>query len=159
MDSKLKIMFGIIAVSIFIFLITVLVFVYALAPNPQDIPEFLLPFLSHHIEFMALMGIFGVLSGMLVYNLMSQTIEKQKKAAKTNFEILLKFLAKEDAEVLKLLRQKGGMTTQSEIAKEIGLTRLRAHRAVRRLEDRGIIHVEKHGKVNLLRLMDELKKE
>ncbi len=157
MDNRQNILLGLVVVSIFIFLTTVLVFVYALSPNPASIPTFLLPFLQYHIQFMVLMGLFGVFSGVLVYSLMKQTIEQQKKVVKTNTDIILKFLGKEDREVLKLLFEKGGMTTQGEIAKVNNMSRLRAHRAVRKLEERGIIHVERHGKINMVRLVDELK--
>ena len=159
MDNRLKIILGIVVVSIFIFLTTVLVFVYALSPNPQSIPSFLYPFMEYHIQFMVAMGIFGILSGVLGYSLMKQTIEQQKKVVKTNTDIIFKFLAKEDREVLRLLLEKGGMTTQSEIAKANNMSRLRAHRAVRKLEERGIVHVERHGKINMIRLVDELRQQ
>ncbi len=159
MDSRQNIILGIIVVSIFIFLTTVLVFVYALSPNPENIPSFLLPFLQYHIHFMVLMGLFGVISGVLVYSLMGQTIERQKMVVKTNTDIIFKFLGKEDREVLKLLFAKGGMTTQGEIAKVNNMSRLRAHRAVKKLEERGIVHVEKHGKINMVRLVDELRQQ
>ncbi len=159
MDNRQKIILGLVVVSIFIFLTTVLVFVYALSPNPESIPGFLLPFLQYHIQFMVAMGIFGVLSGVLVYSLMRQTLEQQKKVVKTNTDIILKFLGKEDREVLRLLFEKGGMTTQSEIARANNMTRLRAHRAVRKLEERGVVHVERHGKINMIRLVDELRQQ
>ncbi|VVC00049.1 Uncharacterised protein [uncultured archaeon] len=163
MDSRQKIILGIVVVSIFIFLITVLVFVYAAAPDPSSIPPIFTPFLQYHVHFMVLMGLFGVMSGVIVYSLMNRTIAEQKKAvekvAETNTGIIMRFLGKDDAAAMKLLLQKGGMTTQGEIAKEAGMSRLRAHRTARRLEERGIIHVEKHGKVNLLRLVDELKQK
>lgn len=156
MDARKKIVLGIIIVSVFIFLVTVLVFVYALSSEGQKVPEFLGLFLQYHIHFMVLMGLFGLGSGVVVYNILSATIEKQQKVMKTNLEIIMKFLSRDDKEIVKLLLSKDGMTTQSEISRLPGMTRLKAHRVVRKLEDRGIIHVEKHGKINLLRLAEEL---
>jgi uncharacterized membrane protein len=69
----------------------------------------------------------------------------------------MKFLSNEEREVLRLLLERGGMTTQSEIAKLPGMSRLKAHRIVRRLSDRSIIYAEKHGKINMIRIVDELK--
>jgi uncharacterized membrane protein len=37
------------------------------------------------------------------------------------------------------------------------MTRLKAHRVVKKLEERKIIHIEKHGKINMVRVVDELK--
>ena len=159
LDSRKKIVLGIIVISTFIFLVTVLVFVYALSSQGENVPDFLSPFLQYHIHFMVLMGLFGVGSGVLVYSLMNRTIEEGQKILKINTEIIMKFLSNEDKEVMKLLLEKGGMTTQSEIAKANNMSRLRAHRAVRKLEERGIIHVEKHGKINMVRLVDELRQQ
>ena len=106
---------------------------------------------------MVIMGVFGVGSGLMAYTLLNATLEKQKKMAKANIDIIKKFLSPEDREVVSLLISKDGMTTQSEIAKLPGMSRLKAHRIVKRLEERGIIHVEKYGKLNMLRIVEELR--
>ncbi len=157
MDKRREIVLGLVIISVFIFLITVLVFVYAIASQGMDVPELLRPFMEFHIHFMVVMGLFGVLSGLIVYNLMSSTIEKQKQAVRTNMDIIMKFLTAEDREVVRLLLEKEGMTTQSEIARLPGMSRLKAHRIVKKLEERGIIHVEKYGKINMVRMVEELR--
>jgi uncharacterized membrane protein len=123
----------------------------------MEVPELLRPFMEFHIHFMVVMGLFGVLSGLIVYSLLNAAIERQKQAVKTNMGIIMKFLSPEDREVVRLLLEKEGMTTQSEIAKLPGMSRLKAHRIVKKLEDRGIVHVEKYGKINMIRVVDELK--
>ena len=155
MDKRI-IVLGFLVVSVFTFLVAVLVFVYALYSNGQSVPAFLEPFLTYHIQFMVLMGLFGVFSGLIAFKLLSSTLEKQEKIVKTNIQIIYKFLGSEEREILDLLLSKGGMTTQSEISHLPGMTRLKAHRVVQKLEARGIIHVEKNGKLNLIRLVEEL---
>ena len=157
MDVRKQIVFGIMVISIFIFLVTVLVFVYVLSSKGEDVPAIFRPFLEYHIHFMVIMGLFGVFSGVIVYTMLNATLEKQKKLINTNIDIIMKFLSTEDQEILVLLRKKEGMTTQSEIAKLPGMSRLKAHRIVKKLEERGIIHIEKYGKINMIRLVDELK--
>jgi hypothetical protein len=157
MDIRRQITLAIVIVSIFIFLVTVLVFVYALSSEGQSVPGFLQPFMEYHIHFMVLMGFFGVSSGLVLYSILNATIEKQEKVAKTNMGIINKFLGGDEREIIALLVSKEGMTTQSEIAKLPGMSRLKAHRLVKKLEGRGIIHVEKYGKINMIRLVDELK--
>ena len=157
MDIRQRIVLGIVVVSAFIFLVTVLVFVYALYSQGQTIPPFLAPFIEFHMHFMVLMGVFGVCSGLAVYNIMNATLEKQKKLVKTNLSIIMKFLSQDDREIVDLLLTKDGMTTQSEIAKLPGMSRLKAHRTVKKLEDRGIVYVEKYGKINMIRIVDELR--
>ncbi len=157
MDIRKKVILGILVIAAFIFLVTVLVFAFALYSQGETVPSILQPFIDFHIQFMVLMGVFGVGSGLIAYSMMNATLEKEKKIVKTNLDIILKFLTAEDRELIHLLNEKEGMTTQSEIAKLPGMTRLKAHRVVKRLEDRGIIHVEKYGKVNMIRLVDELR--
>jgi phage shock protein PspC (stress-responsive transcriptional regulator) len=157
MDIRRKIVLGLVVVSVFIFLITVLVFVYALASEGQQVPEILLPFIVYHIQFMVVMGFFGVGSGLVVYSILNATLEKQKKIVQTNMDIILKFLSQDEREVVRLMAEKEGMTTQSEMAKLPGMTRLKAHRIVKKLETRGIVHVEKYGKINVVRLVEELR--
>ncbi|MFH1785593.1 MAG: winged helix-turn-helix transcriptional regulator [Candidatus Micrarchaeota archaeon] len=157
MEIRKKIILGLVTVAIFIFLTTVLAFVFALYSQGQEVPEILNPFIHFHIEFMILMGVFGLLSGLIVYSIMSQTLEKQKQIVKTNTGIIMKFLSGDEREILQLLLTKDGMTTQSEIAKLPGMSRLKAHRIVKKLETRGIIYIEKYGKINMIRIVNELK--
>lgn len=159
MDIRKKMVLGVLIISIFIFLVTILVFVYALSSKGEAVPDIFRPFVDYHIEFMVIMGFFGVFSGLIVYIVINSTIEKQKKAMKTNIAIIMKFLSKDDREILTLLMSKDGITTQSEISKLPGITRLKAHRVVRKLEQHGIIYIEKHGKINLIRLVEDLKNE
>jgi len=157
MDNRRKIVLALVVVSVFIFLVTVLVFVYALYSQGQQVPVMLQPFMEYHIQFMVLMGAFGLFSGLVVYNILNATIEKQKKLVQANTDIIMKFLTPEDREVIRLLIAKDGMTTQSEIARLPRMSRLKAHRIVKKLEARGIVHVEKYGKINLVRMVDELR--
>jgi uncharacterized membrane protein len=157
MDRRKEIVLGLVIVSVFIFLITVLVFVYAISSQGMDVPVILRPFMEYHIHFMVVMGLFGVLSGLIVFSLLNATIEKQKLAVKTNLNIILKFLGEDERGIVMLLVEKQGMTTQSEIARLPGMSRLKAHRIVKKLEDRGIVHVEKYGKINMIRVVDELR--
>ncbi len=157
MDIRQRIVLGLLVVSVFIFLVTILVFVYALYSQGQSVPPLLQPFMDYHMHFMVLMGVFGVFSGLVVYSIMNATIEKQKKVVKTNIDIIMKFLTPEDREIVRLLLEKDGRSTQSEIARLPGMSRLKAHRIVKKLEERGIVHVEKYGKINMIRVVDELR--
>ena len=157
MDIRQRIVLGLLVVSAFIFLVTVLVFVYYLYSAGQSVPSILKPFLDYHMEFMVLMGVFGVFSGLVVYSIMNATIEKQKKVVQTNLGIIMRFLSQDEREIANLLLEKDGRSTQSEIARLPGMSRLKAHRIVKKLEERGLVHVEKYGKINMIRIVDELR--
>ena len=157
MDIRKKILLGIVITSVFIFLVTVLVFVYALSSQGEAVPTIFEPFLHYHIHFMVVMGLFGVFSGIVTYNVLSATLDKQKKVINANLGIIMKFLSSEDREVINLLMQKQGMTTQSEVSRLPGMSRLKAHRVIKKLESHGLVHIEKHGKINIIHMIEELR--
>src|SRR3989344_6352790 len=103
MDNRQKIILGIVVVSLFIFLVTVLVFVYALSSEGLEVPPIFKPFLEHHIHFMVIMGLFGVLSGLIMYSILSSTLEKQRSLVKANINIIMKFLSPDEKELIRKL--------------------------------------------------------
>ena len=155
-NSSKTMFLALILVSCFIFLITILVLVFALYPQ-GNVPAILQPVMDYHIQLMVIMALLGVSTGFIVYRVLSEKIERQQKVIVNNMNLIMKFLDEDEREILSLINQKGGMTTQSEISHLPGMNRLKAHRAVKKLGERGIIHVEKYGKVNMLRVVDELK--
>ncbi|MBI5223915.1 winged helix-turn-helix transcriptional regulator [Candidatus Micrarchaeota archaeon] len=142
-------------VSCFIFLITLLVVVFSLYPN-GDAPELLRPVIEYHTQLMVMMAILGVSTGFFVYRTLNAKIEKQQKVIQSNMELIMRFLSAEEREILNLLNEKQGRTTQSEIAKLPGMSRLKAHRLIKKMEERRLIHIEKYGKINMIRIVDEL---
>ncbi len=157
MDIRKQMLLGIIIVALFLLLATVLTFVYAFYPQGQGVPPLLMPIVQYHVEFMVMLAAFGVLSGLIAYWVLSMSIEKEKKVAKTNTAMIMKFLSHDEQEILALLIKKEGRTTQGEIGRLQGMTRLKAHRMVKKLAERGLVHVEKEGKINFVRLVDELR--
>ncbi|MEM2963127.1 MAG: winged helix-turn-helix transcriptional regulator [Candidatus Anstonellales archaeon] len=156
MENINKVIAGILVTAFFIFLITALSFVYVASIEGAEIPSLFQPFLQYHVEFMIIMGLVGFVAGIVIYNNLISTIQRQKK---TNVGIVMKFLEDKEREILELLLKRDGMTTQSEISRLPGMNRLKAHRIVKKLEKRGIIYIEKNGKVNMVRLIDELKEK
>lgn len=156
MEMKGNVLLGLILVATFVFLITVLVIVYALYPHGTDVPSIFAPVVQYHLQLMILMAITGISSGFVVYGILNAKIEKQEKALKTNLNIILKFLTHDERLIVELMNDNRGQATQSQIGHLPNMTRLRAHRAVKKLEERGIIIVLKEGKLNILKLSDDL---
>lgn len=74
-----------------------------------------------------------------------------------SFASVLKTLSPEESKVLKVLNANGGRHLQKEIRKEAGLSRLKTHRIMMRLSERGIVTLEKTGNTNKVILADWLK--
>ncbi len=60
-------------------------------------------------------------------------------------------LLEEERRVVALLSERGAVT-QRDIARELGISRVRAHRLVRELERRGVVTAEPRGRTKVVRL-------
>ena len=71
---------------------------------------------------------------------------------KENTAMVMKTLKPEERSIVHVLDAHGGTYLQKYITKETGLSRLRTHRVVAALSERGIVQVEKYGNTNQVRL-------
>ncbi|MCW4045961.1 MAG: hypothetical protein NWE99_00145 [Candidatus Bathyarchaeota archaeon] len=73
------------------------------------------------------------------------------------YESVLKTLNAEERKVVEVLKAHNGKYLQKYIRKEAGLSRLKTHRIVARLAERGIVSLEKTGNTNQVFLENWLK--
>ena len=76
----------------------------------------------------------------------------------TPLESVVKTLSDEERKVIEVLNSHDGKYLQKYIRNEAGLSRLKTHRIVARLAERGIVTLEKMGNTNQVLLADWLKK-
>src|SRR6058998_2027030 len=69
-----------------------------------------------------------------------------------NTAVVLKTLKPEERSIVNVLDAHGGTYLQKYITKEAGLSRLKTHRVVAALSERGIVQVEKSGNTNQVKL-------
>lgn len=69
-------------------------------------------------------------------------------SGKEETAMVLKTLKPEERSIVNVLDAHGGTYLQKYISKESGLTRLKTHRVVAALSERGIVQVEKYGNTN-----------
>ncbi len=99
----------------------------------------------------------GIIAGAAIYWFMSkQLVEKQKNLHGTA-ELVMQFLGKEEKAVVKKLVEENGKCLQSEISRIEGIGKLKSHRILQRMKDKGIIEIEKFGKTNVVRLSKNIK--
>jgi len=87
--------------------------------------------------------------GGIVYYLLSLQIEKKEKALEFNLDTIMKFLDDDEKNILKQTKQNKGEILQSKIK---GITKLRTHRALKKLQTKGILELEKIGRKNKIKL-------
>lgn len=93
----------------------------------------------------------------LIYYLFSLKIDAKEKIIGKNIEILYSILDKDEKEVLNFLVKNKGEVKQSEISKNYD--KIKAHRIIKKLQEKRIIDVIRDGKTNKIKLKEELIQE
>jgi hypothetical protein len=99
---------------------------------------------------------FGLAVGATIYHVMSSDLEKKEKSIKHNNTIILKLLSGEERSVVNTLVEQGGKVKQYELSHLPNLNKVRTHRVILKLEQKGIIEKQRLGKVNNILLNKEL---
>lgn len=99
----------------------------------------------------------SLIFGAGIYYLMAGKVEGKERTVKGEMDIVLRFLDDEERKVVeRLLSTEGGMP-QSELSAIGSLSKVKAHRIVKRLSERGIVEIERHGKTNSISLAKEIR--
>ncbi len=99
----------------------------------------------------------GFILGAAAFYFFTENKKVEYVEVKPNPEAILKLLSKEERKVVSKIVEEGGKALQSEISMLDGMGKVKSHRVIDRLVDRGIIEKEQHGKTNLVKLTKELR--
>jgi len=99
----------------------------------------------------------SIFIGCFVYYLLSLKITIQQNVINKNIKMVMDFLDDDERKVLKEIINQKGQTFQSELTRKFG--KLKAHRIIRRLQQKNIITILNIGKTNEIKIKPELKKE
>lgn len=104
-----------------------------------------------------LMLSFALLVGAGTYYFMSQKMEVKEESLKKNTGVLLKFLNPDEKKLVNLLIENNGKILQAEVTRLPGMTKVKSHRVVQKLLDRGVIEKDSVGKTNVIKFTSEIK--
>ena len=110
----------------------------------------------HSFYLLPFIAFIGLLIGTLVYYIMSDKIVQSNQSLKQNTKIILNFLTGQEKKVIETLLENDGKVQQYELSHLPNLNKLKTHRILVNLEEKGIIHKEKLGKINKIVLNKEL---
>jgi hypothetical protein len=99
----------------------------------------------------------SLIFGAGIYYLMEERMEVKEQSMKRNTDLLLRFLGEDERMVVSRLLESRGRLPQSEITRIRGLSKVKAHRIVKRLAARGIAQIEKQGKTNVVTLAKDIR--
>lgn len=98
----------------------------------------------------------ALIAGAALYYFMSEKVEKKEESLKKNTDIILRFLNSDERKVANLLVENHGKVLQAEVTRLPGMTKVRSHRVVQKLIDKGVLEKESLGKTNVLKFPKEI---
>jgi len=104
-----------------------------------------------------LVSLFGMFIGSLTFYFISDKYEKKIVKIKKDLSATYKFLDSDQRKILKSIIAAKGNTTQSEIVKTTGLSRVQISRCINQLISKEILSKSKEGMTNQITLSDDLK--
>jgi len=107
---------------------------------------------SIYIYIIPLVGFSGLIAGALVYYLLDEKKQRVVDLARASTKSLLKLLEPGERKIVEKLVSEGGKVSQSEITYLKGFTKVKAHRLVKKLAERGVVSKEVLGKKRLIKL-------
>jgi hypothetical protein len=106
--------------------------------------------------FIPIFGFFGIVIGALVYYIMNGDVERKEKILIQNTSVIMQLLEPQERKVIKKIVENQGKIQQVEITYMEGFTKVKAHRIIESLVQKGIIEKEKLGKMRQLHLNKDL---
>ncbi len=106
--------------------------------------------------FIPIFAFFGIAVGASVYYVLEAQVERKETIIKHNTEVILRLLDPQQRKVVNKIVEAGGTLQQVEITYMEGHTKVKAHRLVESLAQKGILQKEAMGKMRLLRLDPDL---
>ena len=106
--------------------------------------------------FIPIFGFFGLVVGATIYFILSSDLERKEQIIQHKNDVILKLLGPEERKVISKIVANNGKISQTEITYLEGYTKVKAHRIVETLVQKGIVEKEVLGKMRLLHLNKEL---
>ncbi len=110
---------------------------------------------TEHIPFyffIPIFSFFGIAIGALIYYLLNEELEKKQKVIEYDTKIILQLLDPNERKVINKIVENNGKLQQIEITYMEGYTKVKAHRIIENLVQKGILTKEKLGKMRLIKM-------
>ena len=107
------------------------------------------------LVWLVIVGCIIGIVGLLAYYVTFPEIKSSPDQAKASgsYDVVLRFLKEDEKKVVEFLRNSGNESLQKDIVKDTGFSKIRTHRILARLAERGLITAQRQGKTNRVRLL------
>ena len=99
----------------------------------------------------SVIGIVGVLAYYVAFPEIKSPPDQAK--ASGSYDVVLRFLKEDEKKVVEFLHSSGNESLQKDIVKDSGFSKIKTHRILARLAERGLITAQRQGRTNRVRLL------
>lgn len=103
------------------------------------------------------LSLFGLFIGSLTYYLISERCEEKLKEIHKDNKLMLSLLEPDERKIIETLIDNEGKSSQSDIVKKTGISRVKVSRILKKLEQKGIIKKIQNGMTNTVEFEKEIK--
>lgn len=116
-------------------------------PNP-----FIYYAIQNNVIILIILIAMSVAYGFVWSSILYREVKQKKQESKSILETVFLFLGNEEKNIIEFLVKKKGNTTQAEISKLSGMTRLKAFRALQKMQNKNLVEIVPHGKLRIVKL-------
>src|SRR3989338_385073 len=117
--------------------------------NPNQLIHFAI---QNNFVILIALVVLSVGYGFLWSSLFYRELKKKEESTRSILQTVFMFLGEEEKSIIEFLVTNGGETTQSEISRLPGMSRVKAFRLIQKMQSKNLIEVSPHGKVRKIKL-------
>lgn len=103
--------------------------------------------IRYHVGVMLVLALVSIGFGFFWASLLQGELRREKRDSHKLLGLLADLLNEEELLIIRMLVESGGKVSQRDIGRHESMTRVKAHRTVSALKQRGVVHTEKKGKL------------
>ncbi|MFC1648142.1 helix-turn-helix transcriptional regulator [Nanoarchaeota archaeon] len=111
---------------------------------------------QNHMWIMVVLVLISVAFGFYTSKFLYKEIRERAKTSQNILEVVMLFLGEEEKGIINFLVEKNGETTQAEISRLPGMTRVKAYRSLQKIQEKQLIDIIPHGKVRRIKLKENI---
>ena len=152
-SQKLFVLTILISTLLILFSLTIVSYFFLEFETQSTIINF---FVHFHLLFMFIVTILSLIIGAYSYYIISKDLYEYSKIKKELLEEFINFLDNDEKKVIQHLLNNNGVSTQYELLQISNSHKVKLHRLLEKLEERGVIEKKKIGKINKIYLNSKL---
>ncbi len=121
--------------------------------NPNPLIHFSI---QNNAVIMVVLIIMSITYGFLWSNILYREVKQKKQESRSILQTVFLFLGNDEQSIIQFLVQHRGQTTQADISRLPGMTRVKAFRSLQKMQEKNLVEIIAHGKIRRVNLKENI---